>query len=223
MRIEKRNSQIYRYLGIILLMLFVVLEMGVMGHSNWVNSLDNTAFAMVKDPNAFLINFFNIVAKISSPAVDMILIVILDLIVWFYQKQHLLATWLAVMQIPIIGISWIVKQTVRRPRPNFKIIPDHGFGFPSGHTLCITILIISLLLVIFTKISNSRVKVVLIILGVVWIALVGISRFLLRDHYITDVIGSLLLATGYWSVMYSIRSAVENFLQRYLDKLNIGG
>ena len=93
-----------------------------------------------------------------------------------------------------IFLAISMKYIFHRARPENQIIIDHGFSYPSIHT--VTAVVLSLT---FYKIFKEKTDHTISIrfLCVTWIILVMISRISLGNHYLTDTIGGLLLA-GFW-------------------------
>lgn len=89
-----------------------------------------------------------------------------------------------------LPLYWIVKHSIKRPRPFdknktivFLVIPPDKFSFPSGHTAG-AFLVATILSVFFLKLS---------MVFFLWATLVGISRIVLGVHYPTDVAAGALL------------------------------
>lgn len=102
----------------------------------------------------------------------------------------LLASLLAfVIELPIY---WVLKRSFRRRRP-FKVVqamspvlkPSDEFSFPSGHTTA-AFMIAGIISVCFPDVSA---------LAYSWAALIGLSRVMLRVHFISDVLAGMLLGT----------------------------
>lgn len=98
-----------------------------------------------------------------------------------YRRQILLL----LLGVIFTGILvWIVKQIVRRKRPESKytslITRYDPFSFPSGHAART-----SFLVVIVSGFSNSMVALILLI---VWSILVSYARIKLLLHYFSDII-----------------------------------
>lgn len=102
----------------------------------------------------------------------------------------LLASLLAfVIELPIY---WVLKRSFKRRRP-FKVVqaltpvlkPSDEFSFPSGHTTA-AFMIAGITSVCFPDIGA---------LAYGWAALIGLSRVMLKVHFISDVLAGMLLGT----------------------------
>lgn len=94
-------------------------------------------------------------------------------------------------------LEFAIKNLVHRPRPDAiavhvdKILP--GYSFPSGHAVfffCFYGLLAVLLLV---RLPNTAERNVLVALCVALIALGGLSRVYLGEHWPSDVLGGYLV------------------------------
>ena len=89
----------------------------------------------------------------------------------------------------------VIKNIVRRPRPEWQWATQGGYSFPSGHTISAYMLYGTLILLINKKMTGA-LKYILIIICSIIIFLAGLSRIYLGVHYFSDVVGSLLLGTS---------------------------
>ena len=90
-----------------------------------------------------------------------------------------------------------IKAVVRHPRPTEAMIalpPD--FSFPSGHTVAASALYLTLALLAAGVERRAGPRRLLIASGVLVALLVAWSRVYLGVHYLTDVVGGLLLGTA---------------------------
>lgn len=201
-----------------LLVVFIILAISVALHSDWINAFDSSITQLMA--NAYMpLNtaIFNIVAFLGSPLTVIILTALLC--AWlFFKKQVMTSLWLGGIQLSGSAITEIVKQVVARPRPINQLVPDTGFSFPSGHTFCTTILVLSVLSLLLPKIHDEENKLVVRLIGIVWIGFVAVSRVYLRDHFGSDVLASVILATGYWLLCTAYEAPIKSFIQRFLPE-----
>jgi|GEM_PF-37747 undecaprenyl-diphosphatase len=94
-----------------------------------------------------------------------------------------------VVELPIY---WVLKKSFKRRRP-FHVVqaltpvlkPSDEFSFPSGHTTA-AFMIAGITSICFPAVS---------LLAYTWAALIGLSRVMLRVHFISDVLAGVLLGS----------------------------
>lgn len=145
---------------------------------------------------------FNLISESSQ----FVLVGVTALItVFFFLKKD----WgnLAFYYVVLIGgivFNFLLKSLFHRHRPfgkekfyqfgNFKI---ESYSFPSGHSMRIAILM--LVLVYFTNlfVKNKYLKNVIIFLFISYLIIEGLSRIILEDHFVTDVIASIFASISW--------------------------
>ena len=102
---------------------------------------------------------------------------------------------LATLLVDALGA--LIKDVVarHRPSPSLVHVAQHlnSPSFPSGHTLHYTVFYGFLAFVLITSFRPSWWRNVLVAICFALIALVGISRVYLGEHWLTDVLGGYLL------------------------------
>jgi len=131
-----------------------------------------------------------------------------------FSPQSFILSVLIVLAIYLFGLQWeaimalvaallpplvnvIVKDYIRRPRPTIDLVRVLGvlnsYSFPSGHVMFYVGFYGFLWFLVYTLLKRSwRRTLLLIFLGAL-IALVGISRIYLGQHWPSDVLGAYLL------------------------------
>ncbi len=120
--------------------------------------------------------------------------VAISTILLFYRyKEKLLSIFFAGMMISIVPVYKTVKILIQRPRPEIDFFSASGYSYPSGHTTSAFTFFIGLY--IFYQVHyNKENDLIFFCLCGALASLVGISRIILGVHFLTDVIGGILLS-----------------------------
>jgi len=145
----------------------------------------------------------------SGPVVAMLAVVFAAVILW--QTRELFLAAAAPVAAATAGVVEVItKQLVQRPRPRTSVLTGaSGYSFPSGHTTGFTALVVAVIGVV-VLLGLDRRYGLLWRLGAVVVALsVATSRVVLGAHWLTDVIGGLLLgaAVGIGVTIIAARAA----------------
>ncbi len=138
---------------------------------------------------------------LASPWVSIIAITIITIIMFIKRKEWRLAVLLIPLAFGLMTIAEIYgKASVHHPAPPFFLLKNptsvfpkyyiwEDYSYPSGHAARATFLAILLFLTMKKRLWVAGG------LGV-YIVLIGISRIYLGHHWLSDVIGGILLGGG---------------------------
>ena len=88
----------------------------------------------------------------------------------------------------------LIKELVLRERPVISAsLNAEGYSFPSGHAMVSTVCYGLLAYFLTKKLKSKRAILTVQIIFSVLILLVGISRYVLRVHYLTDVVAGFFI------------------------------
>lgn len=94
-------------------------------------------------------------------------------------------------------LSLFVKFLFHRPRPDFQMIVEKGYSFPSGHSMVSLAFYGFLLYLSCRYIKNKYLKGLLCVCLPLLILMIGRSRVYLGVHYTSDVCAGFLLSMAY--------------------------
>ncbi|MGY0692848.1 phosphatase PAP2 family protein [Virgibacillus sp. FSP13] len=110
-----------------------------------------------------------------------------------------------------------IKIIVARERPRiFAAAEAEGYSFPSGHAM-ISMVCYGLLIYFMTqKLKTAKAVIVLQISGTILIFAIGISRYMIRVHYLTDVLAGFVFGFAFLVLWIKVYEYVRKFrLQIY--------
>jgi undecaprenyl-diphosphatase len=89
----------------------------------------------------------------------------------------------------------LIKLLVGRARPMYQgwFVDWGGYSFPSGHTMCATLIYGGLAVWLFVRVKSAWQRAAIAALAAVMIVLVGLSRVALGAHYVTDCAAAVVI------------------------------
>ncbi|AEV94738.1 phosphatase PAP2 family protein [Pediococcus claussenii] len=204
------KNTLWIIITIISIGLFIGMMLAVMQDRNNINSYDLVAFRIFKGfITSTNTSFFSVVSFFGSPEITFSLVIIVCVLLWFENKKWL-AFKIFLLQFSGDMLVYMIKNIVRRPRPGGQIIIDTGFSFPSGHMFSTSLLGLAIVILLLPVMKSNKKKFLSYILIFIWMALVGISRVYLKDHYFSDVLASLFLSIGYIGIFDFMFNCIRN-------------
>jgi undecaprenyl-diphosphatase len=102
------------------------------------------------------------------------------------------------------GLGSLIKLVVHRPRPGVDLVHVYqqltDSSFPSGHVLMYTAFFGFLMFLGYSLLKPSMARTILLVIVGSLVALVGLSRIYLGDHWASDVVGAYLLGSLWLSL-----------------------
>jgi membrane-associated phospholipid phosphatase len=147
---------------------------------------------------------------ISNSGSSLAWIVVLTLVgLWLlYRHLYRLTAFLAVTAIGSSLLNEAIKAAVGRTRPVLvnPVATATGKSFPSGHTQS-AIVGYGILVLIFLPVVARRWRVTLVAVAALMVLLIGFSRIALGVHYLSDVVGGLVIGSAWLLAMTAAFSA----------------
>jgi undecaprenyl-diphosphatase len=211
------SNAIWIVLAVVSLVLFLLLAVVVsthsVGHPTIVaidRATQGSISAAVHPSIARTALFFTYLAN----AQFLIIAQVVLLIVLFLLRRKELSFFLVGSLIIGELASISIKDILARGRPDelLYIVSRSGYSFPSGHALAATIFygFVGYSLVRLLKVRWQKDLVV--ILSAILILLIGFSRIVLGVHWLSDVVGGLLLGFGLLSLAIFIFGLVHDHI-----------
>lgn len=120
---------------------------------------------------------------------------------WWRRGARRLSVYLVTTGVLGSSINTVVKLVVNRDRPSLEdpIASAHGQSFPSGHAMLATYGSGALLLA-FLPLLPRRLRPVMVAGWVLLVAGIAFSRLGLGVHYVSDVLGGVVLGVAWLAV-----------------------
>ena len=192
-----KDKQTYLTKGSFALLLFVILGYVVKFYPEQLIPFDTSIHTAIRgDLPATLTTVFRVITRLIDLPIVISWAILLTAI--FYLKKWKSESLLVAGNLSLAGILIVsLKHLYQRPRPDIlHLVEEKGFSFPSGHSLAVTLLIGSLIIIVGQRVKDRTVRLILQILLGIYLVSVIISRVYLGVHYPSDVLASLCLGLG---------------------------
>lgn len=148
--------------------------------------------SMLREPS--VVNFFIFITSLGSTAISCLIVILVCLICWIIRQPYILIG-LLVSTIGSSIFTFLSKLLFHRVRPSDALLLEHSYSFPSGHAT-ITIALYGFIAYLAIRFSQNFNRQVHIFLTTLFFALLlGLSRIVLNEHYLSDVMGGFLVGS----------------------------
>ena len=192
-----KDKQTYLTKGSFAILLFMIIGYIVKFYPEMLVSFDQPIQTAIRGdlPETLTLLFRAITHLIDIPVIITWVLIVAFI---FYRKQWKLESYLMLGNLALAGILIVTfKNIYQRPRPEIlHLVEEKGFSFPSGHSLAVTIMVGTLIVILSQRIKDQLWKRIVQILLGLYLVSVLISRVYLGVHYPSDVLASLCVGLG---------------------------
>lgn len=192
-----KDKQTFMMKGSFALLLFMIIGYIVKFYPEMLVGFDQPIQTAIRGdlPETLTLLFRAITHLIDIPVIISWVLIVAFI---FYRKQWKLESYLMLGNLTLAGILIVTfKNIYQRPRPEIvHLVEEKGFSFPSGHSLAVTLMVGSLIVILSQRIKNTVWRKIVQILLSLYIFSVLVSRIYLGVHYPSDVIASLCVGLG---------------------------
>ncbi|MGA7722955.1 MAG: phosphatase PAP2 family protein [Ignavibacteriaceae bacterium] len=175
-------------------------------------SIDNSILLLLRNTEntsipvgpGWLLNFMKYITALGSiPVVILITIFTSGLLILKKEYRSLKLILFAATGGGVIEL--LMKEIFSRPRPQIvpHLVSVDSLSYPSGHSAITSIILLSLVLIIYNSEIKESIKLYFLYSGILLIFIIGISRIYLGVHYPSDVLGGWSLGL-IWSSISAI-------------------
>lgn len=192
-----KDKQTFMMKGSFALLLFMIIGYIVKFYPEMLVGFDQPIQTAIRGdlPETLTLLFRAITHLIDIPVIISWVLIVAFV---FYRKQWKMESYLMLGNLALAGILIVTfKNIYQRPRPEIlHLVEEKGFSFPSGHSLAVTIMVGTLIVIFGQRIKNTVWRKIVQILLSLYIVSVLVSRIYLGVHYPSDVIASLCIGLG---------------------------
>ena len=192
-----KDKQTFMMKGSFALLLFMIIGYIVKFYPEMLVGFDQPIQTAIRGdlPETLTLLFRAITHLIDIPFIISWVLIVAFI---FYRKQWKMESYLMLGNLTLAGILIVTfKNIYQRPRPEIlHLVEEKGFSFPSGHSLAVTIMVGTLIVILSQRIKNTVWRKIVQILLSLYIFSVLVSRIYLGVHYPSDVIASLCVGLG---------------------------
>ena len=192
-----KDKQTFMMKGSFALLLFMIIGYIVKFYPDLLVSFDQPIQTAIRGdlPETLTLLFRAVTHLIDIPVIISWVLIVAFI---FYRKQWKMESYLMLGNLTLAGILIVTfKNIYQRPRPEIlHLVEEKGFSFPSGHSLAVTIMVGTLIVILSQRIKNTVWRKIVQILLSLYIVSVLVSRIYLGVHYPSDVIASLCVGLG---------------------------
>ncbi|HLD17383.1 MAG TPA: VTT domain-containing protein [Coxiellaceae bacterium] len=195
--------------SVLFLLLFSILFWSITS-SSWIIDINRPIFYLLQSFHTRFLNAFFIVCTLFG---DKFLLLIYSGLIAFYllvkKRYFTLGHWIFIV-LASFGSIHLLKHFYFSPRPEGILFVQTSSSFPSGHTLLALTLLGFTAFLTAQQLSQPKRYLPYLVVSTL-ITLIAVSRLYLGAHWVTDVMGSLLLGAGILLITVGVyrRSTVE--------------
>ncbi|SDQ86515.1 undecaprenyl-diphosphatase [Virgibacillus subterraneus] len=188
---NKRNYIIIFLFSIVIITLGTWVTRILTGQTLYVDRLTRGVVEKFDDSSVY--TFFRWTTELGSEEFLVPFTIIITLMLWWIFRDWLPALVFGIGTLTSHGLNILIKKLVERERPSILVAANaEGYSFPSGHAM-ISMVCYGLLAYFITKnLTSAKATFVVQFLFALLIFLIGISRYMINVHYLTDVLAGFI-------------------------------
>lgn len=143
-----------------------------------------------------VVGFFVLITSFASTPIAVLVVLFVAVNCWVKQQRYIIVG-LLIATLVSTAFTSLLKYLFQRERPANSLLVVQTYSFPSGHATTAMALygFIAYLLIRFHQ--NFAQKIRIFTIAILFILLIGLSRVILNQHYLSDVLGGYLVG-AFW-------------------------
>ena len=168
--------------------------------------------------NSVRCDALTVIMKLFSFACSVEVLLFICVLTFILGKDKKKASLISINLIINYLLNTLAKYIVQRPRPDevLRLIEEHGYSFPSGHSMVSMAFYGYIVYLIYKHVDNKPKKYIAYFSLLFLIAMIGISRIYLGVHYASDVLAGFLLSVAYLMLFVIFSPKVLDFINKRL-------
>lgn len=150
-----------------------------------------------------VVPFFIFITSFASTATTCLIVLLVCILCWVIRQRYILIG-LLIATLGSTIFTFLSKLLFHRTRPIDILLFERTDSFPSGHAT-ITVALYGFLAYMAIRFSrNFAMQVRIAVITIFFSLLIGLSRILLNEHYLSDVLGGFLVGALWLTVAISV-------------------
>ncbi|OAS83989.1 MULTISPECIES: phosphatase PAP2 family protein [Metabacillus] len=168
-----------------------------------------------------LVSFINWVGMLGS-TVGIVTVLFVSMLLFIIFQRNVKAAVILFLSVLIGNVgNKLLKALIGRERPTFPEHIEDGFSFPSGHVM-VGLLLFGMIAYYLVRVSQTiKVKQTILICTSLLLMIIGFSRLLEGEHFLTDVIGGFITGGLVLMGMISIDQVLHTKIERRKGKNDV--
>lgn len=160
--------------------------------------------------NSFVYEVFRWITEFGSKSFLLPFTIFMSFFLWYFLRNWLAGFLFGAGTLGSHLFNSVIKELVERERPRILIEANaEGYSFPSGHAMTSLVCYGLLAYFLMKKITSQKVKISIKIAFSLLIFLIGISRYVINVHYLTDVLAGFIIGGGFLAGMIFLYGFIE--------------
>ncbi|MDE4453935.1 phosphatase PAP2 family protein [Psychrobacter sp. DAB_AL62B] len=150
-----------------------------------------------------VVNFFIFITSLGSTPITCLVALLTCIFCWVIRQRYIVIG-LLIATLGSTVFTFLSKLLFQRARPADILLFEQTNSFPSGHAT-VTVALYGFIAYMAIRFSHSFIRQVRIaVIAVFFAIMIGLSRIVLNEHYLSDVLGGYLVGTLWLTLAISV-------------------